>query len=81
MPSRQSLPRSATPAPPAAAAPEATRDQILAEAARLFRHQGYATTTLRTIADAADIKAGSIYYHFRGKDEILGVCSTPASRR
>jgi AcrR family transcriptional regulator len=57
-------------APPA---PEATRDQILVEAARLFRHQGYAATTLRQIADAAGIKAGSIYYHFGSKDEILGV--------
>ncbi len=55
------------------AAPEATRDQILVEAARLFRHQGYAATTLRQIADAAGIKAGSIYYHFGSKDEILGV--------
>lgn len=54
-------------------APEATRDQILAQAARLFRHQGYAATTLRQIADAAGIKAGSIYYHFGSKEEILGV--------
>jgi len=51
---------------------EATRDQILAHAARLFRHHGYAATTLRQIADAAGIKAGSIYYHFGSKDEILG---------
>lgn len=55
------------------AVPEATRDQILVEAARLFRHQGYAATTLRQIADAAGIKAGSIYYHFGSKDEILAV--------
>ncbi|GAA4330809.1 TetR/AcrR family transcriptional regulator [Variovorax defluvii] len=48
------------------------RDEILASAARLFRHQGYAATTLREIADAAGIKAGSIYYHFDSKDEILG---------
>ena len=54
------------------AVPEAMRDQILAEAARLFRQQGYAATTLRQIADAAGIKAGSIYYHFGSKDEILG---------
>ena len=53
-------------------APEATRDQILLQAARLFRHQGYAATTLRQIADAAGIKAGSIYYHFGSKEEILG---------
>ena len=48
------------------------RDEILASAARLFRHQGYAATTLREIADEAGIKAGSIYYHFDAKDEILG---------
>lgn len=54
-------------------APEATRDQILAQAARLFRQHGYAATTLRQIADAAGIKAGSIYYHFDSKEEILGV--------
>ena len=68
--------RAASKPPPVAAhepAIEATRDQILLQAARLFRHQGYAATTLRQIADAADIKAGSIYYHFGSKDEILGV--------
>lgn len=54
-------------------ATEATRDQILAQAARLFREHGYAATTLRQIADAAGIKAGSIYYHFDSKQEILGV--------
>ena len=59
-------------APPGAPPPEATRDQILTHAARLFRHHGYAATTLRQIADAAGIKAGSIYYHFGSKDEILG---------
>lgn len=62
--------KSPRPSPPH---PEATRDQILAQAARLFRHQGYAATTLRQIADAAGIKAGSIYYHFGSKEEILGV--------
>lgn len=55
---------------PAAPAPADTRDQILAAAARLFAQHGYATTTLRQIADAAGIKAGSVYYHFEGKDEI-----------
>jgi AcrR family transcriptional regulator len=50
--------------------PAAMRAQILAIAARQFGERGYATTTLRTIADAAGIKAGSIYYHFESKDEI-----------
>ncbi len=50
---------------------ELTRGYILKAAARLFRDQGYVATTLRQIADAAGIQAGSIYYHFRSKDEIL----------
>jgi AcrR family transcriptional regulator len=50
--------------------PAPTRGQILAAAARLFGQQGFASTTLRQIAEAAGIKAGSIYYHFEGKDEI-----------
>lgn len=49
-----------------------TRERILLEAARLFRHHGYVATTLREVADAAGIKAGSIYYHFESKDQILG---------
>ncbi len=50
----------------------ATRERILLEAARLFRHHGYSATTLREVADAAGIKAGSIYYHFESKEQILG---------
>lgn len=50
----------------------ATRERVLLEAARLFRHHGYAATTLREVADAAGVKAGSIYYHFESKEEILG---------
>jgi len=45
---------------------------VLLEAARLFRHHGYAATTLREVADAAGVKAGSIYYHFESKEQILG---------
>lgn len=50
--------------------PPATREQILAVAARLFSERGYANTTLRQIAQQSGIQAGSIYYHFEGKDEI-----------
>lgn len=47
------------------------RDGVLDIAARLFREQGYGTVSLRKIAEAAGIKAGSIYYHFGSKDEIV----------
>ncbi len=50
---------------------QASRQHILEHAAKLFRDQGYASTTLRQIADAAHMKAGSIYYYFDSKAEIL----------
>ena len=61
------------PAKDAAAKPksERSRDLILRSAAQLFRNQGFAATTLRQIAARAKIKAGSIYYHFSSKEEIL----------
>ena len=48
-----------------------TRWSILDAAARLFRHQGYSGTSLRDIAAAVGMKAGSLYYHFGSKDEIV----------
>lgn len=48
-----------------------TRALILSEAARLLREQGYAAVSLRQIAAAAGIKAGSIYYHFASKEDLL----------
>ncbi|VVS97535.1 conserved hypothetical protein [Roseovarius sp. EC-HK134] len=47
------------------------REGVLNVAARLFREQGYGAVSLRKIAEAAGIKAGSIYYHFGSKDEIV----------
>lgn len=45
--------------------------RLLELAADLFREHGYAVTTMRDIAEAAGMKAGSLYYHFSSKDEIL----------
>lgn len=50
---------------------ERTRGEILSAAARLFRHDGFYATTMRDIAQATEIEAGSIYYHFTSKDQIL----------
>lgn len=47
------------------------RQLILDAAARLFREQGYAATSLREIAGECGMKAGSLYYHFESKDEIV----------
>lgn len=47
------------------------RRRVLDAAAELFVSQGYAGTTLRQIAGAAGIKAGSIYHHFDSKEELF----------
>jgi AcrR family transcriptional regulator len=57
-------------APPPKAPPDDTRRQILNAAAKLFRQNGYASTSLRDIAAATGMKAGSLYYHFASKEEI-----------
>ncbi|OUS05402.1 TetR family transcriptional regulator [Rhodobacterales bacterium 52_120_T64] len=51
--------------------PEVGRAGILNAAASLFCQHGYGGVSLRAIAEAAGIKAGSIYYHFASKDAIV----------
>ena len=48
-----------------------TRARILDQAARLLSENGYAHTTLAEIGAAAGLKAGSIYYHFESKEELV----------
>ena len=48
-----------------------TREDIMKAAARLIRDRGYVASTLRDIAAENGMKAGSLYYHFRSKDEII----------
>lgn len=55
----------------AAAEVRDTRRAVLDCAARLFRTQGYAAVSLRDIASAMGMKAGSLYYHFNSKEEIV----------
>lgn len=47
------------------------RSELIQIAAHLFRQQGYERTTVRDIAHRAGMKSGSIFYHFRSKEEIL----------
>ncbi len=48
-----------------------SKQRVLDVAARLFRRDGYAGVSLRDIASEASMQAGSLYYHFRSKDEIV----------
>ena len=50
---------------------ETTKNRILKEAYDMFIQKGFQGTSMRDIASAAGIKAGSIYNHFKGKEEIF----------
>lgn len=50
---------------------ESTKTRLLDTAARLFRQQGYASVSLRGIAAAEKMQGGSLYYHFKSKEEII----------
>mgnify|MGYP006169409757 CR=1 FL=1 len=55
----------------APAAEAAGRQRILDEAATLFVRQGFEATSLRHIASACGMQAGSLYYHFASKNDLL----------
>ncbi|HLT05202.1 MAG TPA: TetR/AcrR family transcriptional regulator [Pseudomonas sp.] len=51
--------------------PDSARGKLLQTAARLFRRKGYERTTVRDLATAVGIQSGSIFHHFKSKEEIL----------
>lgn len=50
---------------------ERTREHILNTALMLFAQKGYAATTLRDIAKAADVSLGLAYRYFESKEEFV----------
>lgn len=51
--------------------PDSPRGVLLQTAAHLFRSKGFDRTTVRDLASAVGIQSGSIFHHFKSKDEIL----------
>jgi AcrR family transcriptional regulator len=47
-----------------------TRQQIDRAALRLFAKKGIKETTIRDIAEAAGIAEGTLYRHYKSKDEL-----------
>lgn len=47
------------------------RDQILDAARDLFATKGYQATTIEDLMAACGIAKGTLYYHFKGKEEVL----------
>jgi TetR/AcrR family transcriptional regulator, regulator of biofilm formation and stress response len=48
------------------------REQLLAAASKVIREQGLAKATTRRITDTAGAPVGTLYYCFRGKEDLLG---------
>lgn len=61
----------ATRRPEAAPAPAETDEKVLVAAGKLFREKGFAATTVREIAAAAQMLPGSLHYRYASKDDIL----------
>ncbi len=47
-----------------------TRSEILAAARRVFAHKGLEGTSVREVAEAANVNNAMIYYHFKDKSEL-----------
>ncbi|WP_054814746.1 TetR/AcrR family transcriptional regulator [Nocardia arizonensis] len=52
---------------------DSTRNRIVAEALRLFAEQGYASTSVAAIEEAAGLspRSGALYTHFGSKQQVL----------
>ncbi len=60
---------------------ENRRNKLVRAASRLFREKGYDGTTVRDIARAVGLQSGSLFYHFRNKEEILVAVMLNGMRR
>jgi len=47
------------------------RKEIVSIAAHLFKEKSYDRTTVRMLASATGLKSGSLFHHFKDKEEIL----------
>jgi AcrR family transcriptional regulator len=48
-----------------------TRDRIVQAAMELFWRKGYGSTSISDILETARVNSGSLYYFFKGKQELL----------
>lgn len=57
--------------PKSAPRPTELRDRILAEATRAFAEHGFAGTSMRAVAEAAQCTKPALYYHFKSKEGLF----------
>ena len=57
------------------------KDEMLSAAERMFSERGYQATSVRDIAEALDIKPGSLYAHIETKEDLLWTILEAAANR
>jgi AcrR family transcriptional regulator len=50
---------------------QATREQLVTEATRLFAERGFEATSVEAVLDAAGVSRGSLYHHFKSKEALF----------
>lgn len=55
---------------PANVQPGQIREKIITAALQLFTQRGYFSTTVPDMAQAAQVSVGSIYHHFKDKEDV-----------
>jgi AcrR family transcriptional regulator len=51
--------------------PRSAKGKLMRAAAHLFKTRGYERTTVRELGAAVGIQSGSLFHHFKSKDDIL----------
>jgi AcrR family transcriptional regulator len=52
---------------------EATREQLIAIARRLFAERGYEGTSIESVLHESGVSRGALYHHFRSKEALFEV--------
>ncbi|SOB82579.1 TetR/AcrR family transcriptional regulator [Streptomyces sp. 1331.2] len=58
-----------------------TKERIVDAGMAVFAEVGYQNLSMRQVADRLDAHAGSLYYHVRGKDELLALMADRVCRQ
>jgi len=53
---------------------QSTQDKLISAATLLFAEKGFAATTIKDIADAANVNISLVSYHFQGKENLYKTC-------
>ena len=51
--------------------PQSAKGKLMRAAAHLFKNRGYERTTVRELGAAVGIQSGSLFHHFKSKEDIL----------